>query len=195
MTRRDALRQSVLVIGGTAVSTSLLSGLLVSCTSDPSIDWTPEFLTIDEAGMLNQFIDILLPTTDTPGAVEAGVPEFLDKFAQNYLPSEVQQKFRDGLMAINKDSEAKYGKPFNKLSNEQQTELINIYDEAAFGEGKEGSDLVALDFYKEMKSNICWAYCTSELGATKHLQFDFDPGEYVDCVPIDEVGGKVWVYP
>jgi len=194
MNRRDAIKQSFLVIGGTAISTSVLSGLLVSCQADAKLAWTPTFLTEDEAATLTGALDALLPTTDTPGALDAGVPQFLDQLAKDFLPEEDQQKFRDGLAAMNADSEAKYGKAFGKLSDAQQTELLTTYDQAAFGEGEKG-DFAAKDFYPEFKQSACWAFCTSELGAKEHLQFVFDPGGYTNCVPLEEVGGKVFLNP
>ncbi|MEL6942771.1 MAG: gluconate 2-dehydrogenase subunit 3 family protein, partial [Bacteroidota bacterium] len=98
------------------------------------------------------------------------------------------------IAAMNTDSEAKYGKSFAKLSNKQQVELMTAYDQAAFGDGaKDG--LAALDFYPEFKESSCWAFCTSEKGATEHLQFVFDPRGYTNCVPIEEVGGKGFVTP
>ncbi|MEM8525508.1 MAG: gluconate 2-dehydrogenase subunit 3 family protein [Bacteroidota bacterium] len=194
MNRRDAIKQSFLVIGGTAISTSVLSGLLVGCQADAKLAWTPTFLTEEEAKTLTSALDVLLPTTDTPGALDAGVPQFLDQLANDFLPEDDQQKFREGIKAMNTDSEAKYSKAFAQLSEAQQTELLTAYDQAAFGEGsKEG--LSAIDFYPEFKQSACWAFCTSEPGATKHLQFVFDPRGYSNCVPIAEVGGKAFLNP
>ncbi|MEM6699414.1 MAG: gluconate 2-dehydrogenase subunit 3 family protein [Bacteroidota bacterium] len=194
MNRRDAIRQSFLVIGGTAISTSVLSGLLVSCQADAKLNWTPTFFTEDEAKTLTGALDALLPTTDTPGALDAGVPQFWDQLAKDYLPEEDQQKLREGIAAMNADSEAKYSKTFAQLSDAQQLELITAYDQAAFGEDKK-EDFEAMEFYPEFKYAACWAFCTSELGANEHLEFVSIPGAYTNCVPIEEVGGKTFLNP
>ncbi|MEM1325370.1 MAG: gluconate 2-dehydrogenase subunit 3 family protein [Bacteroidota bacterium] len=196
MNRRDAIKRSFLVLGGTAVSTSVLSGLLVGCKSEPDVTFVGEFF--DEAGVrsLSRVIDILIPKTDTPGALEAGVLEFLDGFANSFLPEEDQQKLRDGLAAMDTDSEARFGKSFNDASAEQQLELIQAYDQAAFGDTDAENPFEAKDFYPQIKESVCWAYCTSEKGAKEHLQFVFDPREYSGCVPIEEAGkGVTYVYP
>ncbi|MEM9885121.1 MAG: gluconate 2-dehydrogenase subunit 3 family protein [Bacteroidota bacterium] len=193
MNRRDAIKRSFLVIGGTAISTSVLSGLLVSCQKEMTLAWTPEFLTEDQAKTLTAALDVLLPTTDTPGALDAGVPQFWDQLAKDYLPEEDQKKFLDMLAAMNTDSEAEYEKTFPQLSNKQQTELLTAYDQAAFGEGT--GEFAMNEFYPDFKQSACWAFCTSEKGATEHLAFLFDPREYKNCVSLEEVGGKVVVYP
>jgi hypothetical protein len=196
MNRREAIKRSFLVLGGTAVSTSLLSGLLISCESKPDVTFVGEFF--DEAGVrsLSRVIDILIPTTDTPGALDAGVLEFMDGFANTYLPEEDKQKLRDGLAAMDTDSEERFGKSFNDASAEQQVELIQAYDEASFGKTDEENPFAAKDFYPQIKESVCWAYCTSEQGAKEHLQFVFDPGGYSNCIPIEEAGkGVTYVYP
>lgn len=193
MNRRNAIKQTALVIGGTTISTSLLTGLLTSCQPEPGITWTPVFLDENEGATLTRALDTLIPTTDTPGALDAGVPEFLDKLAKDYLPKEDQEKFRAGLAKMNADSEEKYGKSFAKASKEQQTELITQYDNEAFGENPKDDE--AIEFYRDFKSSAGWAFCTSERGAKEHLQFVFDPGSYTGCVPLAEVGGKNWIYP
>lgn len=197
MNRREALKRSFVVLGGAAVSTSLLSGLLVGCKSDVEdiATFTPQFFEDAEVKSLSRVLDILLPTTDTPGALDAGVMEFLDEFATNYLPEENQQELRDGVAALNTDSSGRFDKDFLDLTAEQQVELIEAYDQAAFGDTDEENPFAAKDFYPQFKETACWAYCTSEKGAKEHLQFVFDPGGYSNCVPIEEVGGKLFMYP
>lgn len=195
MNRREALKRSFVVLGGAAVSTSLLSGLLVSCESEPALSFTPQFFEDAEVRSLSRVLDILLPTTDTPGALDAGVMEFLDGFATSYLPEENQTELRDGIAALTTDSQSRFDKDFLDLTDEQQIELIKAYDQAAFGKIDEENTFAAKDFYPQFKETACWAFCTSERGAKEHLQFVFDPGGYSNCVPIEEVGGKLFLYP
>ncbi|MEM9847188.1 MAG: gluconate 2-dehydrogenase subunit 3 family protein [Bacteroidota bacterium] len=196
MNRRDAIKRSFLVLGSTAVSTSVLSGLLAGCKSDATVTFATQFFDETEAKSLSRILDILIPTTDTPGALDAGVLEFLDRFAADYLPEADQQKLRDGMAAINTDSEARFGKAFAAASAKQQVELIEAYDQAAFGNTGQKDTFAAKDFYQQIKENACWAYCTSERGANEHLQFVLIPGGYTNCIPLEEAGdGVTFVYP
>lgn len=188
MNRRDALKQTVLVIGGTSLSLGALSSLLVSCQAENKINWTPRFFTPEEAKALTAALDVLIPTTDTPGAIDAGVPEFIDAIAADLLTAEDKQKFKDGIATLDADSQTKFSKPFAAATRAQQTELLVEYDNATFGADTSNKN----EFYESLKETAVWAFCTSELGATQHLQHEMNPGAYTNCVPIAEVGGKTW---
>ncbi|NJL75585.1 MAG: gluconate 2-dehydrogenase subunit 3 family protein [Saprospiraceae bacterium] len=160
----------------------------MSCQADSKITWTPKFFTEEEAKSLTAALDVLIPATDTPGAIDAGVPEFIDLLAADLLEAEEKQQFKDGIAQMDADSQAKFGKLFVQASREQQTELLVGYDNATFGTDTSNKN----EFFENLKNTAVWAFCTSEKGATQHLQYELNPGGYTNCVPIAEVGGKTW---
>lgn len=73
MDRREALRRTALLMGG-AVSAPAIMGVLKGCTARPGVDWKPEFLNDEQASIITDISEIIIPRTDTPGAKDVGVP-------------------------------------------------------------------------------------------------------------------------
>ena len=70
-TRRD-------VFAGLALAAWSLP-VVALAQGDPALGWAPKALTPDQARALNAAADTIYPATDTPGAIEAGVPQFVDR--------------------------------------------------------------------------------------------------------------------
>ena len=76
-TRRSAVtRRQVLSAG--AAAAGLASAPALSQATSAGVDWTPRLLTGGQAALLSRLCDLLLPRTATPGALDAGVPEYID---------------------------------------------------------------------------------------------------------------------
>ncbi len=182
MNRREALKQSILVIGGTVVSASLVSSMLTSCNADVAEKWIPAVLTQDQAAILTKAVDTVIPATSTPGAVQAGVPQLFDLFLKdNIFKKEERDMLMNGLASLDTEAQAKYGKPFAQISEEQAFEYLSELDKAAIA-SKEPM------FFGAFKQFVVFAFATSELGATQHLQYQAVPGEYSGCVPLADIG-------
>ena len=101
MERRNALKNIGLAFGYT-VATPTLIGLVQSCQNEKSINWTPNFFNKDQAIVLTQLVDIILPKTDTPSATEVKVDIFIDRYSDEVMSVE-DQKFSKMLFnAFNK---------------------------------------------------------------------------------------------
>ncbi len=191
MNRRDALKNTFLLVGGTTISASAIATMMTSCQTGPDIGFTPTFLTEAEAQTLTAAVDVLIPKTDTPGAVEAGVSQLIDLLATNIFTEEDQKRLQDGIAQMNADSQEKFGSDFASASVEQQTELLTEYDQQVFGPDADRNG--ERPFFGDFKQLVVSGFCESELGATQHLQYEAVPGDYSGCVPIEEVGrGVAW---
>ena len=182
MNRRDAIKRTTLLLGGT-LSASAIMGVMSGCKADPTLDWTPTFFTTEEGSIIEQMVERIIPRTDTPGAVDAGVHTFIDKMMSGYYSEKDKLAFRDGLKKVDEDAKADFGKNFTSLSDEQQDEFLKKYDETAYA--KENSE----HFFKTMKELTILGFCTSEVGATESLKYDPLPGDYKGCIPYSDVGG------
>ena len=60
--------------------------------------FTPKFLTAHELAVVSRLSDIIIPTTDTPGAVAAGVPKYIDGALE--LNPDMQRRYREGVPAL-----------------------------------------------------------------------------------------------
>ncbi len=195
MNRRNALRNTGLLTGGTVLAPSLLT-LFQSCQAESRLDWQPQFLTEDEAVFISEFVDTLLPSTDTPGGLDVKVDMFLDKvFAMTY-DADGQRQIRENIAAFNAGVAEKFGAPFADLNAEDRAAALQAAEAAAgkyFGQvwGTTVGDEPPIGFYRSLKLMVIGAYLSSEQVGTEVLQYDPIPGGYDGCMPL-EAGGRRW---
>lgn len=90
--------------------------------------YSPRFLEPQQYALLSRLVDIILPPDDlsgniqVAGALQAGVPEFID-FMLVHDPT-IQYQFRIGLTWVEARSIELYQKPFLGLSEGDQTRLL-----------------------------------------------------------------------
>lgn len=194
MDRRTALKFTGRMTAAAVIGPSILS-LLQSCKQEARVSWQPLFLTMDEAACLSKMVDMILPRTDTPGALDVKVDIFMDKvFAQLYTP-EGQDQVRKELAQFNADCKKDFGDDFVNLS---ESDSIKVLENAEERSGKFNSSVWGtaighqepVGFYRSMKSMALWAYFTAEEIGEKVLNYDPIPGAYHGCLPLSEVGNK-----
>lgn len=94
-----------------------------------------EFFTAQQAAEVEAITALILPTTDTPGAREAGVVYFIDRALHTFAEDQ-QKPFGDALAAV--DAKRKEMFPasadFVSLTTAQQTEILKAMEQTpAFG--------------------------------------------------------------
>ena len=187
MDRREALRRTALMMGG-IISAPTIAGILNGCAAKPSLDWKPQFLSEDQASLVTQLAEIIIPKTDTPGAKDVGVPGFIDLMVKDVYSKEDQLKFLDGLKAFNEDAKKELGDTFLDLSPEKQAEYAKKTHDDAIAANAEQRP-----FILKVKELTVAGFFTSEVGATQVLQYEAVPGAYHGCLPLAEAGnGKTW---
>lgn len=187
LNRRDTLRGLALTIGVGA--TGWAERALAAAAPAPALTWTPTALTPDQAHLLDVVADLIIPATDTPGAREAGVPQFIDRALANYYERDQADKLRAGLTRMDADAQAAHGAAFIALTPQQQIDLLTAYDR----EGVEAKAQTPSQshFFPALEDLVTVGYFTSELGATVALQYDPVPGAYHGCVPLSDIG-RAW---
>ena len=85
---------------------------------------TLQALTRRQAQLVEAIAGRILPTTDTPGAVEAGALYYIDRALASVYQS-LLPRYRRGLSGIEKRAKAKFGASFLKLSGTQQDDLLS----------------------------------------------------------------------
>lgn len=192
MDRREALRRTALLMGG-VVSAPAIMGVLKGCTSKPGIDWKPAFLGEDQASIITQVAEIIIPRTDTPGAKDAGVPGFIDQMLKEVYSKEDQEYFLNGMKAFNEGATAAYGDVFSELDAEDQEAYVKKVHADAIEAENNTDPAPKRPFILMMKELTMLGYFTSEAGATQVLQYVAVPGAYKGCIPLAEAGnGKTW---
>jgi gluconate 2-dehydrogenase gamma chain len=189
--RREALRKTALLMGA-AVSASALTGILQGCKATPELTYTPQFFTEDQARIVMEVAEIIIPKTDTPGAKDAGVPGFIDIMLKDCYKKEDQDRFLSGLSTFDEEAKKAYGDSFIYCKPEQQVELVTKTHAAALAEVKENRE-AKRPFILMAKELTLLGFFTSEPGATQVLQYVAVPGSYKGCIPLAEAGnGKTW---
>lgn len=186
ISRREALHHLTLLVGG-AISAPVMGAILSGCRARPApAAWTPEALTTDQVDLLGTIVDLIIPTTDTPGAKDAGVPVFIDKLLRDWVESEDRVRFQAGLAAVDEEMQETHGVAFREATPEQQNALLTRLDQEAMQAREEGG--AALPFFATLKEWTLVGYYTSEIGATQELQWLAAPGRYDADLPLEEVG-------
>ena len=198
MKRREVLQQATAILGY-AITGPALAGILNGCQATPGLAFRPEFFSADQATLVAALTEIIIPRTDTPGAIDAGVPMFIDRMLKEIYLKESQDVFLKGLSDFDNGARERYNKAFMDCSDEEKLAYFKNQHDAVMdkgGSGYSGSFWAATEknskpFMVELKELTLLGFFTSELGATKVLQYNQVPGPYKGCVPLAEVG-KTW---
>lgn len=117
----------------------------------------------------------IIPATDTPGAIGAGVPAFIAMLFADWMMKDEQEAFRTGLSAFDADARSRFGKHFVDCSAAQQLELLTGWDKAvAAARAAGGRDLPP---FAKFKSLTLVGYYTSAVGQEQELQTTMDAGQ------------------
>ncbi len=180
LTRRKAIRNAVLLLGG-SISVAQISPL-ISDVAAMSANYIPKFLGKHHFQMNKCLVDLIIPESDTPGALTANVHQFIDVMLDGWAAADTQLRFLDNFNNIDRRSMAMTGKTFADANRTQQIKLLEVLDKESFSDN--GTDI----FFGEFKALVVFGYYSSEEGASVELRYDRIPGGYRDCIPFSEVG-------
>ncbi|MFZ5441575.1 MAG: gluconate 2-dehydrogenase subunit 3 family protein [Myxococcota bacterium] len=79
---------------------------------------------------LTAAVDRVLPRDQDPGALDANVPEYIDRMLQTENLQQMRQNFVPGLAALNRRAERMFKKPFAECTPAQQDELLTIFKDS-----------------------------------------------------------------
>lgn len=185
LTRRMAIRNAVLLLGGAASTAQL--GALESVFAADEAESKPRFLSNDQLALLERVVDLIIPETDTPGASSAGVHHFIDVMLAGWASSGTQAEFVAGLADIDRRAPDSGAPNFVGGRPAQQLEVLRQIDREAFAEGATGG------FFRRLKKLVLFSYFSSEQGATQTLRYDRFPGEYDPCLSLED-DGRAWFW-
>lgn len=196
MERRKALKNIGLTFGAFVATPTALS-FLQSCQSETP--WMPTFLTEGEGKVVRKLVDGILPASgELPSATEVNVHVFIDKYMNEVISTEDQEKERAGLTAAISGLLAASGKEsVSDLKSEDYDTFLDANlrkTEAQTDAMSEGSDEKKVYSYlADLRGRSIWAYKNSERVGETILAYKSVPGEQKGCVTVEEAtGGKVW---
>src|SRR5450755_4348816 len=108
MNRREALSSVALLLGGTIIGAEVF---LSGCTNaDKKIGSAGLNFSPDDISFLDEVGETIIPATDSPGAKEAKIGEFMHVIVRDCYDEKEQQIFIDGMAQLNSASIKMNGK-------------------------------------------------------------------------------------
>jgi hypothetical protein len=136
----------------------------------------PRALTAAEYAMVRDAAERIIPRTDTPGATDARVADFIDVMLADWYDANETARFKAGLTDLDARARTLSGKSFVESTAKQQTEMLENLDsefQTARNNGSAGDD-----WFGMLKHLTVWGYYTSEVGIAQELRVKLIPGYY-----------------
>jgi hypothetical protein len=213
MNRREALIRVAGLMGGALSASALLaidkvyagSNGLASGSNRPAGDaqsatalpaTQSSILSASQRAVVSGVADVMIPRTDTPGALDVGVPAFIDLMLRDvYIPAD-RERYLTGLAAFDAAARSQHGQTFVALEPTQRVALVRTFHDAAIAEERRLHSQhahVRRPFILLTKELTLLAFFTSQAGATQVLQYVAVPGSWHGCLPLQQAGsGKTW---
>ena len=147
----------------------------------------PRSLNAHQYATVKTMAEMIIPRTDTPGAADVGVAEFIDLMLTEWYDEAELTRFLGGLADVDSRSRARFGKDFVDCSSEEQSHTLGaLGKEMAEQIGENGPRMrgrgaTRANFYAMFRQLTLTAYYTSEVGATQALHFEIIPEPYEGC--------------
>jgi hypothetical protein len=204
--RREALRR----FGAATLASSLISldadDLLAGLTEHGSHAapiglqrTTYRFQTLDahQRKTIVVLAEMIIPTTETPGAKDAAIDEFADIILTEWSSDQEKKQWIDGLAAIDAESQKEFGKSFLDATAAQRLQLMTKWDaeltaarDARRAWRRDSGTAQPPDhrrlFFHQLRSFTVSGYYSSEVGYTKERKAVLIPGIYKACMPMSD---------
>ena len=171
ISRRDVIRNLVVTVGGSSLLSACGGQVMLEALA-PGVG--PRFYGEREMALLSRVSDLLLPRTETPGALDVHVPALLDGLMAEWASAETQAAHRASLEALDAALARHAGGDFLTVPNTTAERALTALDAEAFG-----GDPV--EGYREFKALVTQAYFATEGGAVDEQGWVAVPGRWDPC--------------
>jgi hypothetical protein len=184
MQRRQVIKNITIMLGG---SLSLPTLLAMKQKEKGNFNLLKFSLSDQQCQILAEVTELIIPKTDTAGAIEAGVPAFIEMMLKDCYQLPEHQSFKEGLadlqekgflgksmadkIKILKGVEQE-NKELMKVYNVQQTKMGDNEDKELMLPQKKG-----LPFWRLVKELTLIGYFTSEKGIEASFEYTPVPGK------------------
>ena len=194
MNRREFLQCAAILISGASAS-QLGFTLSVEQTtylaSAPNYNTTAvDYFSPAQRKIVAAMTEVIIPRTDTPGALDANVPRYIELMAANWLNEEEKAIFSVGLHDMETRIPQEYGAAFDQLSAAQQLQIMEALEEDASDSPWYEFANVMREFISDapficqVKELTIWGFFTSQEGASQVLRYDPMPMYFDGDIPL-----------
>ena len=170
MKRRDLLKTGVYGLAGVTLSSSLIS-TLQSCNRID--EYNPVFFSKTEFSLLSSIVDFFIPKTDTPGASDMKVPQFIDIIISETYNTDSKNNISDKLKLLIEDFSS------NNINLKEDASLkskfINDFNNKKHQE-----------IYNQIRDLTVWGFKTSKEIAINILNYNPVPGYQLGCIELNK---------
>jgi len=150
---------------------------------------TPDLSELDQQlPLLTELAEVIIPETDTPGAKKAGVGNFIITMIKDCSSLKVQNRFLYGLSDVEAYATRRYGKSFVNCDKAAKSAIVAHFEKRDSPYpglmGKVSKKLLGDSFFMTLKKYTIIGFCTSMQGATQAMAYDYVPGRYQGCIPL-----------
>lgn len=194
MNRREFLQCAAILVSGASaapVSFSLTQEQRAYLATAPNYNGRKvNFFSASQRAAITAMTECIIPRTETPGAIDAGVPQFVELMVADWLNDEERAIFMAGLADIESRVPREHGAAFDKLAIEEQTEILEALEKAAsdspwYEFGNVMREFISdAPFICQLKELTVWGFFTSEVGGTQVLRYDPMPMRFDGETPL-----------
>ncbi len=188
MKRRNAIGS--ILLAGTATAVGFGGYTWYSLTKNPDTNFL-----LGKKTLLSELAETIIPATDTPGAKDSGVVEFMLHFLNECTDTKTLNRFIKGIQDLESYTRSCYHRdfidcnPVEKESVLKYFELKSRTDDTFFE--KVLNKYTGKPFFETLKRYTVHGYCISEKGASLGMRYISVPGKYFPCIPL-EPNQKAW---
>jgi hypothetical protein len=180
MRRRTAVKQMIAITSGAL--------LLPACgkqAGEATVALDNLKITGDLEMLLADITETILPATDTPGAKDLKLPQFVLKMVDDCSGTEEQRSFEEGLSGFDAYTKEHAGDAYSNLSvDDRKKVLLDIEMQAT---QKDSMPLTSIEkFYQTTKSLTILGYLSAEPVMTNLTYYKMVPGRFDGCVEIKD---------
>ncbi len=128
--------------------------------------------------------EIIMPTTDTPGAIAAGVPDYIEFMLSEWYDEDERTRFLIGIRQVAAYAQARENKAFSELDESTQNEIVQRMQDGHMPLMQDGGNA----FFEHIKQLTLAGYYTSEIGMTVERIYLPVPGRFDGFYPYEQVG-------
>lgn len=138
--------------------------------------------------LIAEIAEMIIPRTNTPGAKDAKVEDFIIGMIEFCSDTKTQNNFISGLDKLEKYTLDNYGHSFIACNLAEKIEILTYFENNSRYKyhilNKINYKILGRPFILRFKELTVEGYCTSKWGATKGLAYDYIPVTYEACIPL-----------
>ncbi|MBK6287043.1 MAG: gluconate 2-dehydrogenase subunit 3 family protein [Gammaproteobacteria bacterium] len=202
MNRRKMLLAVASAMGGAMLGSATLR---VLAGEVPAAAASRALFDANTSQLVSVLAEMIIPETDTPGAIAAGTPQFIEMMVADWYTDIERGIFFDGLKQLDTFCKASLGTSFIEANAKQRIAALDEAENqaAAYVSPFPGGTVAAAiskivdentPFFAKLKELTVIGYYSSEVGAKLELAYNPMPMRYEGDYAYVKTGGRQWSY-